>query len=358
MNVPRFVTAVCVSAFLIFFPSASGASFQQQSSANQSSNTTQGVEMYKRGETKRAIEALRVAVKQNKEDADAWHYLGLALNRDGKAKDARKAFQKSVELRPKFAPAHVGLAYTLLIANKSREAEQEARHALALDSRSAESHYIIGVAQLRDGNLPSALGQARTALNINPAFAAALLLKSQALFNLYVKEYEAVNVKYPGTAPPNIAERKAAREALKPNLVEAADSMDKLLKLNPNAPEAATWREQLETFRIYAKPAAESNDDTLPVLSSEVTTKAVLSSKPEPSYTEAAREACVDGVVKLRLVLASDGTVKHILPLKSLSHGLTEKAIAAARKIKFVPATKNGRPASQWAVIEYSFNCY
>jgi len=41
-----------------------------------------------------------------------------------------------------------------------------------------------------------------------------------------------------------------------------------------------------------------------------------------------------------------------------LPDGLTEKAIAAARSIRFQPAQKDGRPVSQYAVIEYSFNIY
>jgi TonB family protein len=57
-------------------------------------------------------------------------------------------------------------------------------------------------------------------------------------------------------------------------------------------------------------------------------------------------------------VLAADGTVRHILILKSLSYGLTERAVAAARKIRFEPATMNGVPVSQYVVLEYNFNIY
>jgi outer membrane biosynthesis protein TonB len=37
---------------------------------------------------------------------------------------------------------------------------------------------------------------------------------------------------------------------------------------------------------------------------------------------------------------------------------LTEKAIAAARQIRFQPAQKDGRAVSQWITIEYNFNIY
>ena len=91
---------------------------------------------------------------------------------------------------------------------------------------------------------------------------------------------------------------------------------------------------------------------------SGVTSRAVIKAKPEPGYTEEARRAGVRGLVRLRAVLAADGTVKHVLVLRNLSYGLTEKAVSAARKIKFEPATVGGVPVSQYVIIEYNFNIY
>ena len=90
----------------------------------------------------------------------------------------------------------------------------------------------------------------------------------------------------------------------------------------------------------------------------EVTRKAVITSKPEPSFTEEARKNNVTGYVRLRLVLSSSGQVSNISVLKGLPDGLTEKAIAAARQIRFQPAQKDGRTVSQWVTVEYSFNIY
>jgi hypothetical protein len=38
-----------------------------------------------------------------------------------------------------------------------------------------------------------------------------------------------------------------------------------------------------------------------------------------------------------------------------LQFGLTERAIAAARMIEFVPAIKGGRPVSTYMQLEYNF---
>jgi len=90
----------------------------------------------------------------------------------------------------------------------------------------------------------------------------------------------------------------------------------------------------------------------------EVTRKAVITFRPEPNFTEEARKNNVTGVVRLRAVLAASGGVSNISVLKGLPDGLTEKAIAAAKQIRFTPAQKDGRAVSQWVVIEYNFNIY
>lgn len=90
----------------------------------------------------------------------------------------------------------------------------------------------------------------------------------------------------------------------------------------------------------------------------EVTSKARLISKPEPQYTEDARKNQITGTVVLKVVFASNGSVQNIRTVSGLPHGLTERAIAAARQIKFVPATKDGHQVSMWMQLEYNFNLY
>ena len=90
----------------------------------------------------------------------------------------------------------------------------------------------------------------------------------------------------------------------------------------------------------------------------DVTTKARLISKPEPQYTEEARKNQVTGTVVLKVVFASNGSVQNIRTVSGLPYGLTDRAIAAARNIKFVPATKDGHQVSMWMQLEYNFNLY
>lgn len=84
----------------------------------------------------------------------------------------------------------------------------------------------------------------------------------------------------------------------------------------------------------------------------------VIKSKPQPSYTKAARKNGVEGTVKLRLIFQSNGKIGKITVIEGLPDGLTEKAITAAQKIKFEPAIKDWRPVSTYALINYSFALY
>lgn len=86
--------------------------------------------------------------------------------------------------------------------------------------------------------------------------------------------------------------------------------------------------------------------------------KAVLVIKPEPAYTEVARQKGITGTVVLKVVFTSDGNVVNIITAAGLPYGLTEQAIKAARKIKFVPAVKEGKFVSMWMQLEYNFNLF
>ncbi len=90
----------------------------------------------------------------------------------------------------------------------------------------------------------------------------------------------------------------------------------------------------------------------------DVNSKARVLSKPEPQYTEEARKNQVTGTVVLRAVFTSGGQVTNIRAVSGLPYGLTERAIAAARQIRFVPATKDGRQVSMYIQLEYNFNLY
>jgi TonB family protein len=90
----------------------------------------------------------------------------------------------------------------------------------------------------------------------------------------------------------------------------------------------------------------------------QVDRRIVLLMKPEPSYTEAARQSQVVGTVVLKVVFSANGSVVNIEVKDGLRKGLTEQAIEAAKRIKFIPAVKDGKFVPMWIQLEYNFNLY
>jgi TonB family protein len=126
-----------------------------------------------------------------------------------------------------------------------------------------------------------------------------------------------------------------------------------------DSPAAGNQKEELSelavTLAFYGAPQ-NRREPPLAFKQSEVSTKAIIHAKPEPGFTKNAEDNETTGVVRLRAVLAADGRVRHISVVKSLPDGLTERAIEAARKIRFTPATLDGRRVSQYVVLEYHFS--
>jgi TonB family protein len=90
---------------------------------------------------------------------------------------------------------------------------------------------------------------------------------------------------------------------------------------------------------------------------SEVTKKAEVLFRPAPDYGAMKADAA-EGVVKLRVVLCPRGYVSNIEVLSKAADELTEKAVEAAREIRFVPAEKDGKRVAQYATVEYSHHVY
>ena len=115
-----------------------------------------------------------------------------------------------------------------------------------------------------------------------------------------------------------------------------------------------------EPYEPVDEPTDAATDVTTQKLltGKEVDRKLVLMMKPEPQYTEHAKQNQVTGTVVLKCVFTKNGNITNITVVSGLPNGLTERAIDAARKIKFFPATKDGKPVSMWMRLEYNFNLY
>jgi len=76
---------------------------------------------------------------------------------------------------------------------------------------------------------------------------------------------------------------------------------------------------------------------------------------PKATATESALDKGVHGTVSLKVRFLAGGRIGHIYVIEGLPEGLTDEAIKAARKIRFLPARENGRMVNSTEIVEYQF---
>jgi TonB family protein len=294
------------------------------------------------GRNNEALGLVQRVVKENETNAEAWFYLGIIFSHIGDFDKAQNAFEKAIEIQPDLAAeAHARLGFALVRRNRLPGAGEAARKALSADANNTMALYTLGLVHLRNEAREEALKNADAAIALKPDFAEAYLLKSQASMILYAADR---------SSNPDETKRKQRQRYR-----EAVTALATYVQLLTDKEEADFWREQLKTLEFYA---LDESAEIRSVRDGDVTSKAKLISKPEPTYTEEARVDGIQGTVVLRAVFAADGTIKHVLVMRSLPSGLTKACVAAVNKIKFEPATMHGMPVSASMQLEYNFNLY
>jgi TonB family protein len=89
----------------------------------------------------------------------------------------------------------------------------------------------------------------------------------------------------------------------------------------------------------------------------------LITSKPRADYTDAARENNIQGKVQVRVTFLPDGTIGDVTDVRRNNEnlrkfGLVKSAMEAARKIKFQPQMKKGKPVKAVKILEYPFTLY
>lgn len=88
-------------------------------------------------------------------------------------------------------------------------------------------------------------------------------------------------------------------------------------------------------------------------------TPVIILEKPRATYpSQNAGTICARGKVVLRVTFLESGEIGAISVISGMGNGLTDQAVEAAKKIKFEPATKNGKPVTISKPVEYSFTIY
>ena len=115
-------------------------------------------------------------------------------------------------------------------------------------------------------------------------------------------------------------------------------------------PRTRPTTEKAHPARVLTQPEAASQ-----VACSEPPSKARPVDVVQPSYTEEARTAQIEGKVRVEITVTADGVVADARVIQGLGYGLDEAAIAGARRSRFEAATQCGRPVPSTFVIGIRF---
>ena len=322
---------------LILLPALIAAFF---TSAAAQTDVDRAVRLYQEGNYKESISVLEPIAKRDKKNPDVWNYLGLAYLKSGKSKAARKSFENAVKYAPENLEYRGNLAIFFLSEYEYKKAEKEFDQILASAPDDGNAFLYRGTARLRSGDFRGALEDADNAVRFAPALADGHFLKMDAtLVSLAAdtsKDKEEVRV-------------------LK-LIISAKASLSDCLELCPSASRDEVERryESLDAFERYFLSQYDGQNKG----SDEEISKLKVNEMPPVSYSDRARQAGEQGEITLLVEFRSDGSIGHILPVKTLMYGLTEQAVAAAKKLRFEPVTKNGEPISVIKLVSYRFSIY
>ncbi|HMS11203.1 MAG TPA: energy transducer TonB [Pyrinomonadaceae bacterium] len=94
------------------------------------------------------------------------------------------------------------------------------------------------------------------------------------------------------------------------------------------------------------------------VVSTNAQDPLLIIAKPRAVYTEVARKEGVQGTIRLNVHFLPNGAIGEIDVIEGLPFGLTEAAIAAARRMVFLPAREGEKNIAVVETVEYKFQMY
>jgi tetratricopeptide (TPR) repeat protein len=124
-----------------------------------------------------AIIRLQEAIAEFPDSPKLWFALGVAHSANDRTDEAGKAFERSIELDPKFAPALVYLGLTHADQGQFTDALAFYEKALAIDERLAPAHFLAADTILKQTSADTSSAEAhlKRAVALDPSFMPALL---------------------------------------------------------------------------------------------------------------------------------------------------------------------------------------
>lgn len=154
-----------------------------------------GVALQKTGRAKEAIDLHQRASRSDPMRIWTYLYMAKAHMRLGQLREAEAALKEALRLNPKEAEAHMGLALVLSDGNRHAEALKSAEKAIELAPHNPKYHNDMGSLLMDSGNLDRARLHFMRATELNPNFALAYRNLGRTFMELGNNEKAAQNLR-------------------------------------------------------------------------------------------------------------------------------------------------------------------
>jgi tetratricopeptide (TPR) repeat protein len=140
---------------------------------NANANHLLGVLALQVGKNDIAVQFISKAIEKDSSQYSYYSSLGDAFHRQGELDGAIESYRRALSINPGSVQAYGNLGNALRDQGKLDEAIESYEKVLSIQPDSAQAHYSLGVALKDQGRLDDAIESYRRALNINPDFAEA-----------------------------------------------------------------------------------------------------------------------------------------------------------------------------------------
>jgi len=127
-----------------------------------------GLELLALGRHAEAADELRLYVRDNPRDADAWSNLGNALSALGRSEEALQSFQRAVAVDPNNGLSQRNLALQYLQQDDFPNAVAHAREAVRLTPNDVAAHNLLGLSLIGEQKIDEAIAEFRASLALQP----------------------------------------------------------------------------------------------------------------------------------------------------------------------------------------------
>jgi TonB family protein len=228
-------------------------------------------------------------------------------------------------------------------------AADELKRVLAVDKGNARANYLKAIICQKREELENASKYVNRALKKDPTLADAHLLRAVLQYHKFELKKALADVEAAitlGAKQASVLELKGYLQLCLGETQNGLDAFREALRLyDPlESVELQQTVSALESFLNWKNEKVPRHVMPIPL------------NNPYPRYTEVARRNKVQGRLAVLAMIDEVGSVSATRLVWRVGYGLDEEALRTVSKLKFKPATADGKPEQAWLLVQVDFN--